>query len=207
MQEKKDKGLPDFSGSKSDDLEERLQVVCLPKLSRGVVYDVQEVYMHDPGSTTLGGEGEGGDAVKCGLRKRLVSSQRCRGRAVSPDLCGMEGHLGGGAVRNGSRGSINAEKRGLFHLTVTLPLPTRGSRNPMLLTEYEVTVNHVAGPSISCERGRQACALFSFFASLAFFAGALFFPSLPLCTRPGRLGSFLLSCRLVLGLLNRHAVN
>lgn len=96
MQEKKDKGLPDFSGSKSDDLEERLQVVCLPKLSRGVVYDVQEVYMHDPGSTTLGGEGEGGDAVKGGLRKRLASPQRCRGRAVSPDLCGMEGHLGGG---------------------------------------------------------------------------------------------------------------
>lgn len=43
MQEKEDKGLRDFSGSKSDDLEERLQVVCLPKLSRGVVHDVKEV--------------------------------------------------------------------------------------------------------------------------------------------------------------------
>lgn len=43
MKEKEDKGLKDFSGSKSDDLEERLQVVCLPKLSRGVVHDVQEV--------------------------------------------------------------------------------------------------------------------------------------------------------------------
>lgn len=43
MQEKEDKGLGDFSGSKSDDLEDRLQVVCLPKLSRGIVYDVQEV--------------------------------------------------------------------------------------------------------------------------------------------------------------------
>ena len=46
LQEKKDKGLSDFSGSKSDDLEERLQVVCLPKLSRGVVYDVKEVCVH-----------------------------------------------------------------------------------------------------------------------------------------------------------------
>lgn len=35
--------MRDFSGSASDDLEERLQVVCLPKLSRGVVYDVKEV--------------------------------------------------------------------------------------------------------------------------------------------------------------------
>lgn len=43
IQEKEDKGLRDFSGSKSDDLEERLQVVCLPKLSRGVVHDVKEV--------------------------------------------------------------------------------------------------------------------------------------------------------------------
>ncbi|CAM9928758.1 unnamed protein product [Ectocarpus sp. 12 AP-2014] len=42
MQEKEDKGLADFSGSKSDDLEERLQVVCLPKLTRGVVDDVKE---------------------------------------------------------------------------------------------------------------------------------------------------------------------
>ncbi|CAM9968751.1 unnamed protein product, partial [Scytosiphon promiscuus] len=42
MNEKADKGLKDFSGSKSDDLEERLQVVCLPKLSRGVVHDVKE---------------------------------------------------------------------------------------------------------------------------------------------------------------------
>lgn len=84
------------------------------------------------------------------------------------------------------RDSINAEKRGLFHLTVTLPLPTRGSRNPMLLTEYEVTVNHVAGPSISCERGRQACVCFC---AVVFFAGALFFPfSASLhTTRPPRL--------------------
>lgn len=43
IQEKEEKGLRDFSGSASDDLEERLQVVCLPKLSRGVVYDVKEV--------------------------------------------------------------------------------------------------------------------------------------------------------------------
>lgn len=43
MEEKHDKGLRDFSGSKSDDLERRLQVLCLPKLSKGVVYDVQEV--------------------------------------------------------------------------------------------------------------------------------------------------------------------
>lgn len=43
IQEKEDKGLRDFSGPASDDLEERLQVVCLPKLSRGVVYDVKEV--------------------------------------------------------------------------------------------------------------------------------------------------------------------
>ncbi|CAB1119965.1 unnamed protein product [Ectocarpus sp. CCAP 1310/34] len=42
MQEKEDKGLADFSGSKSDELEERLQVVCLPKLTRGVVDDVKE---------------------------------------------------------------------------------------------------------------------------------------------------------------------
>ncbi|CAN0066057.1 unnamed protein product [Ectocarpus sp. 4 AP-2014] len=42
MEEKEDKGLADFSGSKSDDLEERLQVVCLPKLTRGVVDDVKE---------------------------------------------------------------------------------------------------------------------------------------------------------------------
>lgn len=43
MQEKEEKGLVDFSGSKSDDLEEKLQVVCLPKLSRGVIHDVKEV--------------------------------------------------------------------------------------------------------------------------------------------------------------------
>lgn len=43
IQEKEEKGLRDFSGSTSDDLEERLQVVCLPKLSRGVVYDVKVV--------------------------------------------------------------------------------------------------------------------------------------------------------------------
>lgn len=41
--EKEDKGLKDFSGSKSDDLERRLQVVCLPNCTRGIVYDVQEV--------------------------------------------------------------------------------------------------------------------------------------------------------------------
>lgn len=41
--EKEDKGLKDFSGSKSDALERRLQVLCLPNCTRGVVYDVQEV--------------------------------------------------------------------------------------------------------------------------------------------------------------------